>query len=157
VGIADLQEMQNSMRQTIDQGMAALQQSQGQGGIPAMPAAATAPPVDAAYAQAAPPPDPNGAQQVAQEWSAGNAAAQTPVTDAAAGAPGGSGQPAAIPQPAAPQTAEPVQIGLGMSVDDVVASQGKPNTILTPSTTKKIYIYQNFKVTFTDGKVTDIQ
>jgi hypothetical protein len=44
-----------------------------------------------------------------------------------------------------------------MSIDEVEASQGKPNAILTPSPTKKIYIYQNFKVTFTNGKVTDLQ
>jgi hypothetical protein len=151
VGVADLQEMQNSMRQTIDQGLATLQQNQGQGGIPPLPAGASAAPTPAAYAQAAPPVDPNGAQQIAQEWTAGNAAAQAPVADAAGGQDN-------LPQPAPiPQTAEPAQIGLGMSIDEVVASQGKPNAILTPSNTKKIYVYPNFKVTFTNGQVTDMQ
>jgi hypothetical protein len=150
VGVADLQEMQNSMRQTIDQGLAVLQQNQGTGGLPSLPAGANAAPMTAAYAQAAPPVDPNGAQQVAQEWTAGNTAEQAPVSDPAAG-----GQD--IAQPASPQPAEPAQIGMGMSLQDVEASQGKPTAILNPAPTKKIYVYPNFKVTFTNGKVTDLQ
>jgi hypothetical protein len=55
VGLADLQEMQNSMRQTIDQGLATLQQNQGQGGLPPIPPGANASPAPAAYAMVAPP------------------------------------------------------------------------------------------------------
>jgi hypothetical protein len=118
-----------------------------------MPAGATAPPAPAAYAQVAPPVDPNGAQQVAQEWSAGSQAEQTPVTNSSPGGQDPVAQPAAVPQ----QPAEPAQLSLGMSIADVEASQGKPSAILTPSPTKKIYVYPNFKVTFTSGKVTDLQ
>ena len=40
VNFADLQDMQNAMRETIDQGMAELQAKQGTGGLPAAPASA---------------------------------------------------------------------------------------------------------------------
>jgi hypothetical protein len=65
VGLADLQEMQNHMRATIDQGLGELQSKQGKGGFPALPAAATKPPVQSGFAAIAPPPDPNGEEQAA--------------------------------------------------------------------------------------------
>ena len=40
VQLQDLQEMQNHMRETIDQGLAELQSRQGKGGLPPLPAAA---------------------------------------------------------------------------------------------------------------------
>ncbi len=155
IGVADLQDMQNSMRQTIDQGMGTLQANQGKGGLPPIPASANTAPVDTAYAQAAPPPPPDGAQQISQEWDAGTKAEQAPPADTI-GAP--APQVAAVPQPTAPApAAEPVQLSLGLTTDEVEGSQGKPTTILNAGPHKKIYIYKNFKITFTDGKVTDIQ
>ena len=59
VGLADLQEMQNHMRETIDHGLSELQSKQGKGGLPAAPADATKPPVPTEFAAIAPPPDPN--------------------------------------------------------------------------------------------------
>jgi hypothetical protein len=59
VGVADLQDMQNHMRETIDQGLSELQARQGQNGIPPAPKSAVAPPVQTAFAAIAPPPDPN--------------------------------------------------------------------------------------------------
>jgi len=59
VQVADLQEMQNHMRETLDQGLADLQKKQGQGGIPPAPQSAMAAPQQTAYAAIAPPPDPN--------------------------------------------------------------------------------------------------
>ena len=59
VQVADLQDMQNHMRETLDTGLTDLQKKQGQGGIPAAPAAAAAPPQQTAFAAIAPPPDPN--------------------------------------------------------------------------------------------------
>jgi hypothetical protein len=160
VGVADLQDMQNAMRQTIDQGMGTLQANQGKGGLPPIPASANTAPTDTAYAQAAPPPPPDGAQQISQEWDAGTKAEQQPASDAI-GAP--AAQVAAVPQPAVPQPGAPapaaptVELGLGLTTDEVESSQGKPTTILNAGPHKKIYIYKNFKITFTDGKVTDIQ
>jgi hypothetical protein len=67
VGLADLQEMQNHMRATIDQGLGELHSKQGKGGFPALPAAATKPPVPTEFAAIAPPPDPNGEAEIGQQ------------------------------------------------------------------------------------------
>jgi hypothetical protein len=67
VNFSDLQEMQNSMRQNLDNGLKELQAKQGQGGIPQAPASAMAAPTQAPYAAVAPPPDPNDAQQIQQQ------------------------------------------------------------------------------------------
>jgi len=57
VALTDLQDMQNNVRESIDQGMSELQAKQGQGGLPAAPAAAQGQPVQTAFAAAAPPAD----------------------------------------------------------------------------------------------------
>jgi len=57
IGLADLQEMQNHMRATIDQGLSELRSKQGQG-LPAAPPSAIKPPAQAEYATIAPPADP---------------------------------------------------------------------------------------------------
>src|SRR6185503_17444326 len=59
IGLADLQEMQNHMHATIDQGLADLHAKQGQSGVPAAPPLAARPPVEAEFAAVAPPVDPN--------------------------------------------------------------------------------------------------
>jgi hypothetical protein len=59
VGLADLQEMQNHMRETIDHGLGELQSKQGKGGLPSAPPAATKPPVATEFAAIAPPADPD--------------------------------------------------------------------------------------------------
>jgi hypothetical protein len=68
VALDDLQEMQNHMRETIDQGLEQLSQNQGKNGIPAAPPSATTPPTTLAFAAMAPPPDPNGIVEVNQEF-----------------------------------------------------------------------------------------
>ena len=70
VALDDLQEMQNHMRETIDRGMEQLQQQQGKGGLPAAPPAATTAPTNTAFAQLAPPPDPNSANDINQQLNA---------------------------------------------------------------------------------------
>jgi hypothetical protein len=67
VGLADLQEMQNHMRATIDQGLGELHSKQGKSGLPALPAAAAQPPVTTEFAAIAPPPDPNSEAEIAQQ------------------------------------------------------------------------------------------
>ncbi len=56
VAFQDLQEMQNDMREAIDQGMHELQEKQGQGGLPAAPAGSAAAREESSIAAAAPPP-----------------------------------------------------------------------------------------------------
>jgi hypothetical protein len=63
--IADLQEMLNHMRESIDAGLADLQTRLGQGGLPAAPATAMNPPLQPAYA--AIPLDSNVASILGQE------------------------------------------------------------------------------------------
>jgi len=87
VALSDLQEMQNHMRETIDQGLQELQAKQGKGGLPVAPPAAQQKPVAAQYASIAPPPDPNAAAEIQQQAQQGDQA-ETEVT-AEAGAGGG--------------------------------------------------------------------
>lgn len=59
------------------------------------------------------------------------------------------------PPPDAPATPPPT-VGLGMTIDQVVAILGQPERVANVGT-KQIYSYNNLKVTFVSGKVTDIQ
>jgi hypothetical protein len=65
--LGDLQEMQNHMRETIDDGLAKLQSQQGRGGLPAAPPSAQSAPVNSGFATTAPPPDPTAASEVSQQ------------------------------------------------------------------------------------------
>ena len=156
VQIADLQEMQNHMRETIDSGMGELKTKQGSGGLPAMPVSAQGEPVKASFMTDAPPPDSNVSTELSAQYNAGMTAEQ----QALAGAPqngGASDGITAAPVPApAPPPAEPTQIAMGQSIDDVVAAMGQPVRIVD-LTTKKIYVYKDMKITFKAGKVSDVQ
>ncbi len=59
-------------------------------------------------------------------------------------------QPPSAPQP------EPVKIGLGQTTDQVVAGLGQPDKVVDLGR-KKIYIYKDLKITFADGRVSDVQ
>jgi hypothetical protein len=54
------------------------------------------------------------------------------------------------------QTAGPATIAIGQSPDDVVGIMGQPTTKFENGP-KTIYVYKNLKVTFTNGKVSDVQ
>ena len=153
VNIADLQDMQNHMREAIGQGMGDLRTKQGQGGLPMLPASAAAMPVKAAFAMDAPPPDPMAAEQITQQATEADKAEQDVLAQAA---PDGGGAPAggapAVPAPAAP----PAEISLGQSVEQVTGSLGQPKSIVDLGP-KKIYVYKDMKITFNGGKVTDVQ
>ena len=139
VAIADLQDMQNHMRETLDQGLADLQAKQGQGGLPAVPPAAARPAAQAPYAAAAPPPDPNIASEVSQQAESAAQAENEVLSQAQSG-------PSAAPQ----------SVSLGMTIDQVVGMMGQPQMVGDLGS-KKIYSYGNMKVIFIDGKVSDIQ
>jgi hypothetical protein len=95
VQLTDLQEMQNSMRATLDQGLQTLQTQQGQGGLPAAPATAQGQTAPAQYAAVAPPPDPNAGTEIQQQGQLANQAEQAVTTDASQG----GAAPAAQPPP----------------------------------------------------------
>ena len=142
IAIPDLQDMQNHMRETLDQGLADLQSRQGQGGIPAAPPAALAPGTQPAYAAAAPPPDPNIASEVSQQ-AASAAQAESDVLDQA--------------QASGPSAGPATQsVSLGMTIDQVVGMLGQPQ-VVGDLGAKKIYSYGNMKIIFTNGKVSDVQ
>jgi len=61
----------------------------------------------------------------------------------------------AQPAPAAQQP-EPQTIQLGMTIDQVQAALGKPEKIFNVGA-KQIYTYKDVKVTFLNGKVSDVQ
>jgi hypothetical protein len=153
VGVADLQDMQNHMRETIDKGLNELQQKQGQNGLPAAPPSAAKPPVQTAFAAIAPPPDPNVAMELSQQTKEADVAEREVLSQDTA-APGGAPAPA----PAAPAAPAPAAttLNLGQSPDEVKAALGEPKNIVDLGS-KKIYIYKDLKVTFNNGKVTDIQ
>jgi len=79
----------------------------------------------------------------AQEWDAGNRIDQAPPNNQA-------------DQPN-PQPSDPVRVGIGMTMAEVESAMGRPATILAPPGNRIIYLYSNVKVTFIDGKVSDIQ
>jgi len=54
------------------------------------------------------------------------------------------------------QQADPQTVEVGMTPDQVTNALGKPEKIVK-LTTKQIYIYKDMKVTFVNGKVSDVQ
>jgi hypothetical protein len=154
IGLDDLQDMNNHMREMVDQGLQELQTKQGKGGLPAAPASAMAPPATALVAENAPPPDPNGEKDLTAQAAAADAAekdvlAATPAADSAVPT-----QTASVPVPPAPPTT--VSIGPGQTVNEVKEALGQPMRAATMGT-KTIYFYKDMKVTFTNGKVTNIE
>jgi hypothetical protein len=140
VGIADLQEMQNHMRATLDQGLSDLRSKQGQGDIPALPPAAAGAPVEAPYAAEARP-DPDALREIPQVAQEAERAEQDVVNQSRSTG-GGAGAP--------------VTISLGQSTDEVVAMLGQPSKTADLGS-RQIYIYKDLKITFTDGRVSDVQ
>jgi len=65
---------------------------------------------------------------------------------------GGQQQPGQPEQ----QQAEPQTIQLGMTTDQVQAALGKPQKIVNLGP-KQLYVYKDLKVTFVNGKVSDVQ
>jgi hypothetical protein len=154
VSLQDLQEMQNHMQATIDQGLGTLQTQQGQGGLPPVPAqnlgASNAP-----YA-ASIQPDPNAAAELAQVAQDASQSGQAVLNQAPAAPPPTPPPPGPPPRPSAPPTAPTRSLTLGMGVDEVHSILGAPRQSASMGA-KLIEVYPNFKVTYVNGQVTDIQ
>lgn len=147
VSLDDMQEMQNNMRATIDQGLQDLQAKKGTGGLPAMPPSAQGQPAPAQYAALAPPPDPNVGSEIQEQTQSADQA----ESEAAPNGGQASAAPAAPSTPAAPATVE-----LGQTPGQVQAAMGTPSRVANLGS-KVIYYYNGMKVTFQDGKVADVQ
>jgi len=65
-------------------------------------------------------------------------------------------QPAQQPAPQPPPQAEPQTIEKGQTTDQVQASLGKPDKVVNLGS-KQIWVYKDLKVTFLNGKVSDVQ
>ena len=146
VSLLDLQEMQNRMRASIDSGLGELQAQQGQAGMPPQPPQNLGT-SDAPFLGAIEP-EANAAGQLTQVAQDADQAGQATLNQSAQ-AP--SATPAAPAEPGVRGT-----IGLGMTVDQVQGILGAPRqTALLGA--KRLEVYQDFKVTFVNGVVTDIQ
>jgi hypothetical protein len=156
VAFTDLQDMQNHMRETIDQGMGEMKDKQGKGGLPSAPPSAQAAPTQSAYAAVAPPPDPNAAAEIKeQDTQAGQAEQEVAGTISSGG--GAAGGPNVGDDPAPAAAAPPtVSISLGQTTDQVITAMGQPKSKVNLGA-KQIYIYQDMKITFKEGKVVDVQ
>jgi hypothetical protein len=113
--------------------MGDLQAKQGQGGLPVLPQGAAGT-IDTPLAQQAQP-DNDTAREIATASQEADRADQ------------------AIAQNA---DAAPPTLSLGMGLDEVKAIQGNPDKVVDLGA-KKIYVYKDLKITFIDGKVSDIQ
>lgn len=156
VQLADLQDMQNHMRETIDQGMGELQTKQGHGNLPSIPTSAAGQPVKAAFASGAPPPDPNAGSEINQQTVAADQAEKQVLAQTQQNSAQQQVASAASPAPLTAPPAPPTEISMGQSVDAVKAALGQPAKIVDLGA-KKIYVYKDMKITFKDGKVSDVQ
>lgn len=135
VPLDSLQEMQNHLREVIDQGLQELQTNQGKGGLPQAPASPQMAP--AVYTSVAPPPDPNAANEIQQQVQQADQAVNDVTSEA--------GAPAVAPT-----------ISAGQSIADVESILGQPtNKALLGR--KVIYNYKGMKVTFIDGRVSNVE
>ena len=142
IQLADLQEMQNHMRETVDLGLGELQNRQGQGGLPTIEVAMRSQ-TAAPYAADLPPAEPNAANELRQQAQEADRQEQDVL---------GQAGPIAAP----PTSAGPVTIEMGQSIADVVARMGNPVRIADLGQ-KKTYFYKDMKIVFVDGKVNDVQ
>jgi len=151
VMLSDLQDMQNYMRETIDQGLGKLQNDQGKGGLPHVPPTATGSVVKASFAISAPPPEPNCADEIAAEAQEGDKVEvelsqdQNPqATSYQASASSGSGSASN-------------ELSLGMTLTQITAIMGPPKARFNKGANQEVLVFANMKITFTAGKVTDLQ
>ena len=126
------------MRATIDQGLQELQQKQGSDGLPQAPPSAKAPPTAAQYAALAPPPEANLDSEIQQTDQLSDQA-EKDVTAETAQDGGGA----------------PVSVTLGQTTDEVQAAMGEP-TRVTSKGSKTTYYYDDRKITFKDGRVSEV-
>jgi hypothetical protein len=150
VQLTDLQDMQNHMRETIDQGLGEMQTAKG---LPPVPQSAKAMPIAAPFAALAPPPDPSAATQITQQAQEADNAEKDVTADVAQ--PAGAAVAAIAAPP--PPPAEPKEPKPGQTIAEIESNLGRP-TVKFSVGSKTTYSYKDLgiKIVFTDGKVTSI-
>ena len=147
VGLADLQDMQNHLRSGIDQGLQEMQSNQG--GLPAPPASAVGTTVQASFSQIAPPPDPNVSGELQRQARDASTADQAVLNEA-------KQTDSSIGADVDTSASSPVQISVGQTINEVRAVMGNP-TRIAKAGAKVIYVYPDMKITFINGKVSDVE
>ncbi|HLK62723.1 MAG TPA: hypothetical protein VKU19_04760 [Bryobacteraceae bacterium] len=151
IQLTDLQEMQNHMREALDQGLGDLQAKQGQNNLPAIDPALRAQ-TPAPYAAELPPPEPSAESELQQNAREITAQDDALVQQAGAGAPPADNNAGGNP----PAGTDPPTVAEGQTIDEVISLMGQPLRKAKVGD-KDIYIYKDMKITFVAGKVTDIQ
>ncbi len=144
VGLTDLQDIYNSMRETLSLGVEELRTRAGRNGMPQLPPGTNMVARNASFVDSAPPPDAQVATELQQEVRAADQIEQQ-VTDEA-------GQAASYPA----ENTAPLTVSLGQSADQVIQTLGNPKQIMNLGN-KQIYIYPQMKITLLGGRVTDVE
>ena len=134
------------MMATVDRGLGEMQAKQGQDGIPALPPGSTGT-IDSPYAAEAQP-DPNAAGEVEGVIQEADLAEQQAI--ALASAPASTKMTISTTGPAQPALMP------GLTIDQAKAIQGEPQKIVEVGN-RKIFLYKDLKITFTNGVLTDIE
>jgi hypothetical protein len=143
VPVADLQEMENHMREQVDDGLGELQKTQGKKGLPAAPAGATGAPTPAAFAAGAPPPDASAKSEIGE---------QARAADQAEGEVVASVSTAGVEDTSAAAGG----VAVGQSIAAVTAALGAPTKVIDLGA-KKIYTYSDKRIIFSNGVVDKIE
>ncbi len=150
VPFSDLQEMQNHMRENIDQGLSDLQSKQGQGGLPAEPPSAKATQAQSSFVGTAPPAEVNVDAQLRQTSAEADIAEQEVAKEAPASDVAGAVAPTVA------NSSKPLTVSQGQTMAQVKTALGEPQKIVELGT-KTIYMYPDMKVIFKAGKVSDVE
>jgi hypothetical protein len=139
VKCTDLQEMQNNLRATLDQGMSTLQSEQGRNGLPTLPSQAMGT-VNTNYADEVRP-DTDAAEEISTVAQEANRSEQQMIDQGPQEQDGSAGS---------------TTISMGMTLAEVERSMGRPKSTVDLGS-KKIYVYKDLKITFLNGRVSDVQ
>jgi hypothetical protein len=152
VSLADLVEMHNNMRETIDRGLEALRADQGSNNLPSLPAEAAGAPTPTAFASSIQP-DPDAAHVLAETSSQADQMEKAVIADYRA-----EPTPSPLPEPPAPAAdSRLASVQTGQTERQVVDILGQPLSASFKGGLKKVYEYPSGKITFTDGEVSEVE
>jgi hypothetical protein len=158
VPFADVIEMNNHMRATIDEGLKNLRGSQGKGAIPELPALAAAAPTRAQFARNLTTADPDVGQILRIESQRAEELEQSVRADTE-----GAAQPlsALRSEPLSPEaalgTSRVSEVKIGQSETEVTAILGEPQSTSFLGGLHKVLQYPGGKITFADGLVSVVE